>query len=405
VNEGKVNAWHYATRQPTRVRWRDGRITHFEFSPAAPENVWIAPALLDLQVNGFGGVDFQQDGLTLEQLLTATRQLHAAGCARFFLTITTDAWPKLTGRLKAIALLRAQSPVLQSAIAGWHIEGPFLSPEPGFCGAHDPAVMCDPTPERIAELRELTAGDPVLLTLAPERPGALDAIAQATRSGIKVSLGHCNPSADVLTLAVHAGAVSFTHLANGCPQQLDRHDNILWRVLETCGLQVGIIPDTIHVSPPLFRIMHRQLGNSRIWYTSDAVAPAGAPPGRFRLGRLEVEVGPDQVVRQPGRTNFAGSALRPIEGVLRAAQMLGCPWQSAWHSFAAVPSALMGLESALAVGKDATFCVLETSPDGTITHATMHLKGEGQDITLDTRGCAAGVPPAAAPAMPTITSG
>ena len=171
--------------------------------------------------------------------------------------------------------------------------------------------MCDPKPEYVRELRELTAGDPVLLTLAPERPGALEAIELAASLGIKVSLGHCNPSAEVLSAAVQAGATSFTHLGNGIPQQLARHDNILWRALETPGLFVGLIPDRIHVSPALFRIFHRQLGASRIWYTTDAVSPAGMPPGRYTLGRLEIEVGPDQVVRHPGQTNFAGSALRP----------------------------------------------------------------------------------------------
>ncbi|MCY3023894.1 MAG: N-acetylglucosamine-6-phosphate deacetylase, partial [Planctomycetota bacterium] len=343
MNDGKVNAGHYATGQPTRLRWRDGRVLHYEFAPVAPKNLWLAPALFDLQVNGYGGVDFQRDGVTLDDLLSATRQLQTAGCARFLLTITTDPWPAMLARLKRFRELRAQSPELRAAIAGWHIEGPFLSPEPGFCGAHDPSVMCDPTPQHIRELCEATAGDPVLLTVAPERAGVLQAIAQAAAQGIRVSLGHTNASAEAIRAAVAAGAVSFTHLANGCPQQLDRHDNILWRVFETPGLMVGLIPDQIHVSPALFRIIHRQLDAAHIWYTTDAVAPAGAPPGRYKIGWLEVEVGPDQVVRQPGRTNFAGSALRPVTGVLRAAKMLGCSWRDTWGRFAAAPRNLMGL--------------------------------------------------------------
>lgn len=382
MNEGKINAWHYATRQPARVRWREGRIVHCDFALSAPDNVWIAPALCDLQVNGYAGVDFSRDGISLDAMVSAARQLYAAGCARFFVTLTTDEWPKIMARLKAFRELRAQAPELQAAIAGWHIEGPFLSPEPGFCGAHEPAVMCDPTLGHVNELREAAGGDPVLLTLAPERFGAIEAVAHAKSLGIRVSLGHTNASADAIRRAVQAGATSFTHLANGCPQQLDRHDNIVWRVLETPGLLVGLIPDQIHVSPPLFRIMHRQLEASRIWYTTDAVAPAGGPPGRYTVGRLEVEVGPDQVVRQSGRTNFAGSALRPIEGVLRAARMLGCPWQTAWHCFAAVPRKLMGLETDLAVEKEATFCVLETSPDGSIHKGSIYIKGEPQELRL-----------------------
>lgn len=383
VNEGKVTAWHYLTKQPTRVRWRDGRIAHRDFAPAAPENLWIAPALCDLQVNGYAGVDFSRDGVELDALLAAVRKLHAAGCAHILVTLTTDVWPKMMERLKTYRRLREQSPDLRAAIAGWHIEGPFLSPEPGFRGAHDASVMCDPTPEHLQELRETSAGDPVLVTLAPERHGTPGFIAQATAAGIKISLGHTNASTEAICNAVAAGAVSFTHLGNGCPQQLDRHDNIVWRVVETRGLCAGIIPDRIHVSPPLFRILHRQLDAGRIWYTTDAVSPAGCPPGRYTVGRLDVEVGADQVVRQPGQTNFAGSALRPIEGVRRAAAMLDCPWQAAWHCFSAVPGQLMGLDSELAVGKDATFCVLETTSDGQISKGQLFVRGEPHDIVLE----------------------
>src|SRR5204863_2163181 len=137
---------------------------------------------------------------------------------------------------------------------------------------------------------------------------------------IKISLGHTNASSELLRQAVEAGAAGFTHLANGCPRELDRHDNILWRVFETPGLTVSLIPDRIHVSPPLFRLIHRTLGQESIYYTTDAMSAAGAPPGKYRLGKMELQVGADQIVRQPGKQLFAGSALRPIDGVFRAAE-------------------------------------------------------------------------------------
>jgi len=147
---GEICGWHYGLRQPVRVCWSEGVITHIEPGHADPStNIWIAPPLLDLQINGYGGVDFQQDDLSLDDLLSATRQLRAAGCSQFLLTLITDAWPKLTARLSHVRKLRAESPELQAAIRGWHIEGPFLSAEPGFHGAHDPALMLDPTPEDI----------------------------------------------------------------------------------------------------------------------------------------------------------------------------------------------------------------------------------------------------------------
>jgi N-acetylglucosamine-6-phosphate deacetylase len=359
-SKGELCARDYATGQPVCLSFQDGVIRGIEPADAAPD-LWIAPTLFDVQVNGFGGVDFQQDDLTAEALLRATRGLRTAGCARFLLTLITDDWPRLTSRLRHLRLIRSQSAELETAIAGWHIEGPFLSAEPGFHGAHDPARMRDPTAEEILELRTLTGQDPCLLTLAPERPGALRAVAQAVALGLKVSLGHTNASTEVLRQAIDAGATGFTHLGNGCPRELDRHDNILWRVFESQGLQVTLIPDRIHVSPSLFRLAHRELGARRIFYTTDAMSAAGMPPGRYPLGKLQLEVGADQVVRQPGKPLFAGSALRPVDGVFRAAQMLGCSWREVWKRFSEAPARFMGLNNELAVGQRADFCVLKVN--------------------------------------------
>lgn len=372
---GEILARHYATGQPVRVAWNDGVITAVEPTPAAPADApWIAPALVDLQVNGFAGVDFQQDDLTLDQLLIAVRGLRAAGCGRFLLTLITDDWARLLARLRHVRSLRSTCAELGHAIAGWHVEGPFLSAKPGFCGAHDPRWMRDPTAEHIRELRQCTEGDPVLLTLAPERHGALDVIRLASALGIKVSLGHTDASLETLQCAVAAGAVAFTHLGNGCPRELDRHDNILWRVFDLlrppdAGLRVSLIPDAIHVSPALFRLAHRELGDS-IFFVSDAMAAAGSPPGRYPLGRLELEAGADRVVRFPGASNFAGSALRPDEGVQRAAKMLGSDWQKVWKQFSEVPASLMNLRSGLAVGAPADLCLVTRVGD-TLTVETL----------------------------------
>ena len=255
----------------------------------------------------------------------------------------TDQWDRLMSRLDRFRALRASRAELESAIAGWHIEGPFLSSEPGFCGAHDPDLMVDPTPEQLRQLRKRSGNDPVLLTLAPERPGAIEAIALAVSLGIKVSLGHTDASAEVLRCAVRAGATGFTHLGNACPQQLDRHDNILWRVLDQPGLTVSLIPDGRHVSPALFRLIHRLLPSSALFYTTDAVTPAGAPPGRYSCGpapggsptrQSRAPARPDQFCRLP--------VLRPVDGVLRAAEMVSRPWQSVWDFLSIRPAQFIG---------------------------------------------------------------
>ena len=365
MNSDEICAFHYATHRPVRIRWRDGVISAIEaVSSSLAGERWVAPSLFDPQINGFAGVDFQRDHVTESGLLKAVNGLQAAGCGQFLLTLMTDRWETMLKRLAALRGLRENSAVLRGAIVGWHLEGPFLSSEPGFCGAHSPELMIDPTVEHIRQAREITRSDPVLLTLAPERNGAMEAIELAVAVGMKVSLGHTDASAAMLSRALQAGATGFTHFGNACPQQLDRHDNILWRVLDTPGLMASLIPDGIHVSSALFRAAHRIFPEEFVYYTTDAGAAAGAPPGRYTVGRHEVDVGPDQIVRQPGGTNLAGSALTPGEGIFRAARMLRRPWQAVWGFGSIQPARFMGRLHGIGVGQPANLCVIEGDGSG-----------------------------------------
>lgn len=381
---GVITAREYRTGEGRKVSWRDGRIASVE--PAtAPGALWIAPALTDLQVNGYGTVDFRKPDLAADDMRKAVRALHRDGCAQFFPTLTTDDWKAMIAQVRRIRGMRESCPELRAAIAGWHFEGPFLSPVPGYCGAHPKEKMVSPAAAHIRELREATGNDPVLLTVAPEQPGVVEIIPLAVSLGFRVSVGHSNASAADLEAAVRGGAVAFTHLGNGCPQTLDRHNNILWRVIEAEALHPGLIPDSIHISPALFRIFHRAMDPARFWYTTDAVHPAGALPGRFRLGDTEVEVGPDQVVRIPGAANFAGSALRPLEGIFRAAEMLGCSWREVWDRYTVQPRRMMGLDAAaVEPGGPASFCVLDFANAGSATVET-YIGGEKRSC-LPARG-------------------
>lgn len=359
MSKQSICAWNLDAPQPhpVRVAWNNGVISAFTSTGAQEKpDASIGPPLCDIQVNGYAGVDFQRDTCTSDDLHTVVEKLQLDGCTQILPTLITDDWNALTNRFRRIRKLRDASPILRTAFPGWHIEGPFLSGETGFKGAHDASFMIDPTPEKIRELREIAGNDPLLLTLAPERNGAIEAIALAVSLGIRISCGHTNASAATLAAAVKAGAAMFTHLGNGCPQQLDRHDNILWRVLDTPGLTAGIIPDGIHVAPQLFRIMNRLLGE-RCYLTTDCMSAAGGPPGRYTIGHTELEVGTDKIVRQPGKTNFAGSALTPLEGIMRAKSM--APFAPVWHLFSTRPRNLMGIPGGFAEGAEATFCVVE----------------------------------------------
>ncbi|MDP7050402.1 MAG: N-acetylglucosamine-6-phosphate deacetylase [Verrucomicrobiota bacterium] len=361
MNPGQIHAWNILDRKPVLAKWDEGRFTQIIATEEPPaEDRWIGPPLLDIQVNGYAGIDFQRDDLSEADLLHAVEQLAQACCNQILLTLVTDDWESMTRRLANAKQHRDTHPALAQAIVGWHIEGPFLSPETGYCGAHPADKMLRPTPERIAELRALTGDDPLLLTMAPEIDGGLSAFAAARELGIRVSIGHTNAPGHILRRVTAGGPVGFTHLGNGCPATLDRADNIVWRALDTPGLTCGLIPDRWHVSPTLFRLIHRLVAPDSIYYTTDAMAAAGAPPGKYRLGQLELEVGPEQIVRLPGTPNLAGSALTPIDGVHRAAEMLDCDWQEVWPRFSQAPARFMGLKEGFTIGSPSNFALIET---------------------------------------------
>ncbi|TLD68564.1 N-acetylglucosamine-6-phosphate deacetylase [Phragmitibacter flavus] len=357
---GFTTARHYRTGEPLHVRWENHQLTLV--TPGyeeACDDQWIAPGLFDLQVNGYAGIDFQNDhALSREALLHVVRTLRSDGCHRFLLTLITTEWPSLLHRLRRFREIIHADPELHAAIPGWHIEGPFISAEPGYIGAHCPECARDANPQDIRDLKNLVGNDPLLLTLAPERSGSLDTIREAVRNGFIVSFGHTNATRDQLEAAHQAGASAFTHLGNGCPQLLDRHDNLLWRVLDKPRLHTGIIADGIHVSPQLFRIMHRLLPDPLVWWTTDAMAAASAEPGTYTIGKTSVTVGTDGIVRHPTTGGFAGSSLTPIEAIRRGSQMLDRPWRECWDFLSTNPAKIMGLTSDLQPGFPSGFQLL-----------------------------------------------
>lgn len=356
MSEQSLTGRHYLSGRTVEVCWSDGLITSVTPQDDGPADHWLAPGLVDVQINGYAGVDFQKDDVSEEDLLKAADGLHRDGCGRWMLTLITAEWSVLLARLGHLRRVRANSEALQKRIVGWHVEGPFLSAEPGFKGAHDASVMTDPTCAQIDELKKVLGDDPILLTLAAERPGAIEVTRHAVSQGIAVSIGHSNASAENLRDAVEAGATGFTHLSNGMPQQMDRHDNIVSRVVDTDRLVVGLIPDAIHVAPQMFRLLHKALPADLIYYTTDAMSAGGAPPGRYWLGPHELEVGEDKIVHIPGQTNFAGSALSPVEGIKRSAEMLGRSWRDVWDFFSLNAAQLVGVKAGLEPGCPADIC-------------------------------------------------
>jgi len=280
--------------------------------------------LFDFQVNGFAGVDFQSDTLSAEDLGRAVRALREDSVGGILLTLITDDESKLCARFRRVEGFRRSDPGIAAIVRGYHLEGPWLNPEPGYCGAHPAAAMHAPSIDAFDRLQEAAEGGIRLVTLAPEWPGSTPMIEALIAREVRVALGHTNASHEQIDAAVRAGATLCTHLGNGVPNLLPRHDNVVQRLLARDELTACFIPDGIHLPPFVLRNFFRAKPSGKVLFTTDAMSAAGAPPGRFRIGHMEVTVGSDGVVRGP-HGGFAGSSLTPSQGVERAAAFLALP--------------------------------------------------------------------------------
>jgi N-acetylglucosamine-6-phosphate deacetylase len=300
------------------------------------------PALFDLQVNGFAGVDFQQADLSAADLRRAVDGLRAHETHRILLTLITDDLDALCGKFARIEAHRRADPVVAETVCGYHLEGPWMSPVAGFCGAHPPAKMCAPSLADFARLQDAAGGKIRLVTLAPEWPGSAGFIAAVVAQGVVVSLGHTDANEAQIDEAIRAGATLCTHVGNGVPITLHRHDNVMQRLLARDELTACFIPDGVHLPPFTLRNFFRAKPPGKVVLTTDAMAAAGAPEGRYRIGALEVESRAG-VVRMPGAANFAGSCLAPDRGVCNAAAWLGLSDAEARALFSTRVAALFGL--------------------------------------------------------------
>ncbi|MBL7192959.1 MAG: N-acetylglucosamine-6-phosphate deacetylase, partial [Pirellulales bacterium] len=258
-------------------------------SGAAAESPAVRP--FDLQVNGFAGADFSDPELSLEACRIACERLAADGVAAILATVITGPLPRMTRCLQTLRRHREADPLIARMIAGFHVEGPFLSPLPGYVGAHHASAILPATPDAAARLVDAGDGLVRLLTLAPE----CDPQAATTRwlvdAGITVSAGHTDCSLDQLAAAIDAGLSMVTHLGNGCPTVLPRHDSIIQRLLSRASdLWICFIPDGVHVPWFALRNYLAIVGLERTIFVTDAIAAAGLGPGCYTLAGAEVEV-------------------------------------------------------------------------------------------------------------------
>lgn len=264
----------------------------------------------DLQVNGYAGTDFCSSSLTGEQLHNACRALAEDGVDGILVTLITDGIESLASKLAEIVRLREQDELARRVIAGFHVEGPFLNPSPGFIGAHEPLCVRPANVNDAQRLLDAGAGLVKLFTLAPEQDAGSAVTGFLAEQGVVVSAGHCDPTLDQLKAAIDNGLSMVTHFGNGCPVELPRHDNVLQRYLSLREhLWFCFIPDGAHVDFTALKNYLDFVGVDRSIMTTDAISAAKMGPGLHEISSISVEVDEAGVARRPGSLNLAGSTI------------------------------------------------------------------------------------------------
>lgn len=335
-------------------------------------DVWLSAGFCDLQVNGYGGHDFnvgfwRSADEAGEELAPLFAKLARAGTALFCPTIVTNSFEAIQSAFKNLASFLDSDPKLARAVPGLHLEGPYLASEDGPRGAHPLEHIRDPDWDEFQRFQEAAGGRIKLCTLAPERAGALAFIEKLTEAGIVVSLGHTGAEPETIRDAVRAGAKMSTHLGNGAHSQIRRHPNYIWEQLSHDELFASIIADGHHLPASVVKAFARGKGPERLALVSDSVALGGLPPGIYSDGRHEVL--PSGKVVLAGTPYLAGAGHLLDTCVANTLRFSDLSLAQVTRCASAIPARILGLEARkgrVQVGCDADLTLFRVPDEGSL---------------------------------------
>jgi N-acetylglucosamine-6-phosphate deacetylase len=276
---------------------------------SAESRINKTPGLVDLQVNGFAGVDFNSPGITTQTLQIAFEAMLASGVTTCLPTLISASEQRLETCFSALENSRRSSQLAKMMIAGYHLEGPFISPHHGFSGCHPVEAIGDVDHEMFRRLQETAGGRICLVTLAPEVNGAIPFIEYLVTQGVIVAIGHTAAGPEKIREAVEAGAMLSTHLGNGTREELSKNNNPIIAQLSEDKLSASFIADGYHLSPEVLKVYLRAKESKRTILITDATAGAAAEPGIYQLGDLELFLESEPVIYNKKTSRPTGSAV------------------------------------------------------------------------------------------------
>ena len=264
-------------------------------------------SLTDLQINGFVGIDFSDPALTTELLEKTVTAIVDSGTKYFLATIITSATEVYPRNLNLLADFIKNHP-LGKHMLGIHLEGPFLSPQEGARGAHNPKWMQDPDSRLLEQWQRQADGKIRIMTMAAELKGAAEFCKNAVEMGIRISMGHQMASQKEVRNLMASGASAVTHFGNGLPKMIDRHQNPLWTYLAEPNLKAMIITDGHHITSDMIKTVVAAKGVDNVIAVSDAAPIAGMPPGRYHTLGNEAILREDGLLYNPNTGYMVGSS-------------------------------------------------------------------------------------------------
>ena len=338
-----ISGIDYLNKKPVAIEIAGGRIKRI--SDGTNTEQLILPGLFDLQINGFAGVDFNGPDLTCEDLEKAVIALAKTGITGFMPTIITNSPKAIKDRLAFLRRFQEESK-WGSFICGFHLEGPFISPQDGPRGAHPKEHVRKPDWALFQEFQEAAGSGIRIVTVSPEWEGAADFIAKCEASGVKVAIGHTAANTHEIQAAAEAGASLSTHLGNGAHPVLPRHPNYIWDQLAEDRLWLTLIADGFHLPPAVIKVF-LEVKKEKAILVSDAVSFAGCKPGVYESligGKVELtEEGRLQMVSDPRL--LAGSAAALLDTVEFMARTGLSTFEQAWEMASLRPYRFLDEES------------------------------------------------------------